>query len=128
MIDVRRDYPGLRIAAAEMFIESFLREALDEVLEGSHRTHAIEALVNAMPKRSVSYGYYQWVGYLWWLRGVTALPGCALELKADEAEGLLVLNDAEREFRNQHPPCFKCGALNEEGACSCRKCQARFQR
>jgi ribosomal protein S27AE len=128
MIDCRRDYPGLRIAAAEMFIESFLRKDLDEVLEGSLRESAIEALAKATPPRSVAYGYYQWMSYLMWLRAVTALPGSRIELMADEAEGLLVLDDAEREFRNQHPACPKCGALNEEAAWSCRKCQAEFKR
>jgi ribosomal protein L40E len=128
MIDCRTDYPGLRTAAAEMYVESFLRKDLDELLEGSTREGAVEALGKVLPARSVAHGYYQWVAYLMWLRSVTALPGAQIELMADEAEGLLVLADAEREFRNCHPSCFKCGALNEEAAWSCRKCQAEFKR
>ena len=128
MIDCRRDYPGLRIAAAEMYIESFLRGSLDEVLEGSTREGAIEALGKIIPTRSVAHGYYQWVLYLMWLRSVTALPCAEIELMADEAEGLIVVADAERDFRNSHPGCFKCGALNEESAWSCRKCQVEFSR
>jgi ribosomal protein L40E len=76
----------------------------------------------------VGHGYYQWVGYLLWLRAVTALPGAGISLLADEAEGLLIVADAERDFRMHHPSCFKCGALNEETAFSCRKCQAEFKR
>jgi hypothetical protein len=128
MIDVRRDFPGLRIAAAEMFIESFLRKDMDDVLSGSMRNYAIEALAKAMPARTVSLGYYRWVGYLLWLRSITALPGSGIELMGDESEGILVVNDAEREFRNRHPPCGKCGALNEESAWSCKKCQVEFKR
>jgi hypothetical protein len=128
VIDCRRDYAGLRIAAAETFVESFLRAELDEVLQGTPREHAVSALVNAAPQRSVGHGYYQWVGYLLWLRAVTALPGAGISLLADEAEGLLIVADAERDFRMHHPSCFKCGALNEETAFSCRKCQAEFKR
>jgi hypothetical protein len=128
MIDCRRDYPGLRIAAAEIYIESFLRRDLDEVLAGSLRESAVEALVKAMPPRSVSHGYYQWVSYLLWLRSVTGLPSAEIELMADEAEGLIVVADAERDFRAHHPSCFKCGTLNDESACSCRKCQVEFGR
>jgi hypothetical protein len=128
MLDCRRDYRGLRIAAAETFVESFLRGSLDEVLQGSPRETAVESLVEAMPQRSVSYGYFGWVAYLLWLRAVTALPGAGIALLADEAEGLLIVADAERDFRAHHPPCWKCGALNEESAFSCRKCQAEFKR
>lgn len=128
MIDCRRDYPGLRVAAAETFVESFLRSSLDEVLLGTPHKEAVDALARAMPKRSVSFGYYGWVSYLMWLRAVAALPSAGIVLMADEAEGLLVLADAEREFRAHHPSCWKCGALNEESAFSCRKCQAEFKR
>ncbi len=128
MIDCRRDYPGLRIAASELYVESFLREDLDDVLEGTPREYAVETLVRALPKRTVAHGYYQWVSYLLWLRSVTALPGAGLELLADEAEGLLVVNAAENDFRRTHPPCWKCGVLNEASAFSCRKCSAEFKR
>jgi ribosomal protein L40E len=128
MIDCRRDFGGLRVAAAEMFVEAFLGSDLDEVLKGSLRENAVDALMHATPKRSVSQGYFLWVGYLLWLRSVTALPGSGIELMADEAEGLLVVNEAEAEFRRQHPSCWKCGALNEASACSCRRCQAEFKR
>jgi|SRR6185437_2277879 len=128
IIDCRRDFPALRIAAAEIFIEAFLRKDLEEVIEGSLRENAVDALVRALPKRSVAHGYYAWISYLLWLRSVTELPGAGIALLADEAEGLLVLNQAENEFKRQHPPCWKCGALNEEAAFSCRKCGAEFKR
>jgi len=127
VIDCRRDFKGLRIAAAEMFVESFLRKDLDGLLEGPRAT-AIEDLVRASPKRSVSMGYYGWVSYLLWLRAIVELPGAGIVLLADEAEGLLVVDDAENEFRRQHPSCGKCGALNEESAFSCRRCQVEFSR
>jgi hypothetical protein len=127
MIDCRRDYQGLRTAAGEMYIESFLRKELDEVLESCTREGAIEAIAKIIPRRTVAHGYYQWVSYLLWLRSVSALPGSGLELMADEAEGLLVVADAEREFRRDHPSCYKCGTLNEITAFSCRECMAQLK-
>jgi ribosomal protein L40E len=127
VIDVRRDYAGLRIAAGEMYVEMFVQAELDEVLAATDTPRAAcEAVVKMMPRRSIAQGYYGWVGYLQWLRAMCDLPGAGIELLADEAQGLLVLAEAERAFRRTHPACWKCGALNEAETSGCRKCGAAF--
>jgi hypothetical protein len=127
VIDVRRDFAGLKIAAAELYIESFLRPDLEASLIGCDPERAVEAVSKTNPPRSVSQGYYLWVMYLMWLKSVMGLPGQQIELYGDEAEGLLVLADAERAFRKEHPSCYKCGALNMKHAGSCRECGAEFK-
>jgi hypothetical protein len=128
MIDVRRDFAGLRIAAAELYEEAFVRKEFEHSLrELPLAAESVLGEVESYAPRSISQGFYLWVQYLLWLKSVCALPGCALELLADEAEGLLAVTDAEREFRKAHPSCWKCGELNVRDASYCRSCSADFK-
>jgi ribosomal protein L40E len=125
MIDGRRDFKGLRLAAAEMYIEWYLERDREHDMRDIPPERVAEALAS-YPSRKLSPGYYRWAEYLFWLRNVCSLDGCRLELLADEAEGLLVLAEAEREFRRTHAPCFKCGDFNDTGASYCRRCGVKF--
>jgi len=126
VIDIRRDYAGLRIAAAQMYVESFLQKEVDTLMRDATPEAAAEAKAKIVPARTVSVGYFHWVSYLLWLKSILALPGNGLQLYADEAEGLMMLADAEHEFRRQHPSCPRCGSLNESFAGACRECFAEL--
>lgn len=127
MIDPRRDFIGLRTATDELLQEGYRRPDLQRVLDNSRPDQAAEIIVKLMPMRSVAEGYYVWIGYLCWLRLVMTLPGVLLELNGDEVEGLLILQDAQRKFDNEHPRCHRCGTQNEKNAGICRECMTEMK-
>ena len=114
-IAVAQDAEGLKIAALELLEDGFAqpqREANERLAEISSDP---ESLLRAAPsKRTLSPGYYLWLGYV-----AEAIEGpleagisfhCA-DLDAGELVTLGVLREARAEFRKKHPPCQGCGRL-----------------
>jgi ribosomal protein L40E len=127
VIDPRRDFSGLRIAAGELLDEGYRSPDFKRLVTQARGEAMVGVIEKLMPVRTVAEGYYVWIGYLCWLRLVMTLPGLKLELNADEVEGLLVLQEAQRQFDNNHKRCYHCGVQNEKSAGTCRECMTELK-
>ena len=125
MIQVSRDYEGLRIAAAELLEEEFSGEDRDRAVRRAVNAANREALLaQAAPARSLADGYYVRAQYLFWLDGVLRVMPIH-EMTSTEMGGLNVIREARERFRQEHPHCHHCGAMNERARFVCRKCGKR---
>jgi hypothetical protein len=127
LIEVARDYDGIRIAAREWYEEAhrWPRVQRKLLLHGRTIDNREAYIRSELPQLTVAAGYYSWVSYLAWLDRVHEIA-CFRDLTADEAEGLRVLRDARNEFLSKHAHCPKCGGLNDKGAIGCADCGAKF--
>ena len=130
MINVARDYEGLRRAALEYFAEGLAAERQRRMLAlAGTAANRDELLRSESPARTLSDGYYTRVEYLLQLRqmiecGVQFQPE---KLRVSELRGMAAVESARREFLREHPSCPKCGSLAERHDVACVNCGARFQ-
>jgi len=133
MIAVAEDAQGLRQAYLEMLEESLDAPERERNERFAEMAANREALLRELPnKRTLSPGYYRWIGYIQESIemplecGVTILES---ELDADELVGLAALRSARSEFRRLHPPCAGCGrSLPSADDRKCPECQrAEFE-
>jgi len=134
VIAVPHDAEGLRQAALELLeesLESEERERIERLAEGAANAEAMRASLRA--KRTLSPGYYIWLGFL--LEEIeqpmsAGLSFRAADLDAEEMAGLRALHEARSDFRKAHPPCRVCGRpLHDSGFSSmCEACErAKFE-
>jgi hypothetical protein len=128
MIAVTQDAEGLRAAALEMMEEALdapQREANENLAEFTADPEQL--LAAAAPKRTLSPGYYMWLGYIAEAIAQPLEAGIAFrdaDLGADELAGLTILSEARAKFRRMHPPCGGCGKpLRYEWDKTCNDCQ-----
>jgi hypothetical protein len=132
VIDISRDYEGLRMAAMEFLQEEFVASALERSLSDAVDDPNIEnkeRLLQDVHSRTLADGYFERLRYLAWLDSTLEFGASAglSPLLNDEIEGLRVLRSARAEFFRKHPPCPSCGELNKAGAKSCRSCRKEFK-
>jgi hypothetical protein len=128
MIAVFQDVEGLRTAALELMEDALdapqreKNERLAELADGDERL-----LAAAEPKRSLSPGYYMWLGYVAEAIAEPLEAGIAFhdkDLGADEIMTLAILSQARAKFHRMHPPCGGCGKpLPNEWDKKCNDCQ-----
>jgi hypothetical protein len=128
MIAVSQDAEGLRMAAFELMEDSLdaaQREANERLAE--HAANPEQVLAAAEPKRTLSPGYYLWLGYVAEAIAEPLEAGIAFrdaDLGADEIMTLTILAEARAKFRRMHPPCRGCGKpLRNEWDKACNDCQ-----
>lgn len=130
MIDTVRDTEGVYKALLEMFEEDFVRQRIERSTS-SARPETRERLEQGIPLRTLSPGYYRFASHLLFLETGRKL-GIILDagrLAAFEAEGLVALDRARRKFEERHPPCSRCGSLQDTAfQPECNKCGAKFIR
>jgi hypothetical protein len=128
VIDVSRDFEGLRLAAGEFFEEEFvasgLRRSIEQSADDPNLENA-ERLLRDLAVRTIAGGYFERLKYLLWLEGTLEFGEAAglAPLLLDELEGLKVLRLARSEFLQQHPQCRHCGELNVAHSKCCRSCR-----
>jgi hypothetical protein len=128
MIAVSQDAEGLRMAALELMedaLDAGQREANEQLAEYSGDPELV--LRAAQPKRTLSPGYYMWLGYVAETIAEPLEAGIAFSeanVDADEILALGILSEARAKFRRMHPPCSGCGKpLRYEWDKSCNDCQ-----
>lgn len=128
MIAVAQDAEGLRIAAIELLDEAFEapeRERIERIAEMSSNPE--EVLRASAPKRSLSPGYYLWLGFVIEEVERPLNAGIAFreeELTAEELLGLKIMLAAREGFRRKHPPCRRCGTpVRNEWEKLCAGCE-----
>lgn len=128
MIAVAQDADGLRVAALELMEETLdasQREAIEDLAELAEDPGQL--LEAAEPKRTLSPGYYMWLGYIAETIAAPLEAGIAFrdaDLGADEFMGLTILSEARAKFRRMHPPCGGCGKpLRNDWDKTCNDCQ-----
>jgi hypothetical protein len=87
-----------------------------------------EAVLNSMPEpRTLSPGYYIWLGYVAERIQQPLEAGIAFrheDLYEDEIATLAILSETRAKFRRMHPPCSGCGKpLRYEWDKTCNDCQ-----
>jgi hypothetical protein len=127
MIAVSQDGEGLRIAALELMEEALdapQREKNEQLAEYASDPDAIRA---AAEKRTLSPGYYMWLGYVAETIAQPLEEGITFSeanVDADEITTLGILSEARVKFRRLHPPCSGCGKpLANEWDKTCNDCQ-----
>lgn len=127
-ISVERDAEGQILALRELFEESYLAEVTGgfaQKLDDETR----ERMLDDMPQRTLSPGYYSRAAYLLDLasaieRGATYPAGL---LARSDVEGLEALKRAKGEFESDHPACGSCGWRQESRwAIQCGRCKTKF--
>jgi hypothetical protein len=123
VIDVSRDYEGLRIAAGELFEEEFIADGI-RIDADDPNLDNIERLLRDQTVRTVAEGYFERLRYLLWLESTLEFgaPAGLSPLLRDEVEGMRAVRSARAEFSRRHPSCPNCGELNNASAFSCRGC------
>ncbi len=101
------------------------REANEQLAEYSADPEQLRAA--AAPQRTLSPGYYMWLGYVVETIAEPLEAGIAFrdaDLGADEIMTLGILSEARAKFRRLHPPCSGCGKLlRNEWDKTCNDCQ-----
>ncbi|HWR37698.1 MAG TPA: hypothetical protein VN622_17685 [Clostridia bacterium] len=122
------DLIGVRTAALELYAEQ-LREQECGALEDRQKRPLTEAVRNSFRKdRTLAEGYYDWVLYLLKLKDqISVGVDVGIQLSADEVDGLRSVEAAFQEFRREHPPCPRCGALNRSFAVVCWNCRTKMK-
>jgi hypothetical protein len=88
-----------------------------------------ERIERSMPPNLLPPGYYSLARYLLWLEGRLQVGAPVREMTAVEADGLYALAEARKEFARQHPPCTRCGELQDgRFALMCWSCGLEFER
>lgn len=127
MIAVSQDGEGLRAAALEL-----MEEALDAPQRAANERMADyaadpERMRSAANSRTLSPGYYLWLGYVAESIAQPLEAGIAFrdaDLLADEVTTLMILKEARAKFQRMHPPCSGCGKpLRYEWDKTCNDCQ-----
>jgi hypothetical protein len=123
------DEEGMKRAIVEMMEESFVRERLAGQMLGADEEHRQKAIARQMPERTLSEGYYKVGAYLCWLSRQMEAGVPPEALLSFEAVGLRAVEDARLAFRNAHPSCGGCGAL-QDGRFSvrCHECGMEFRK
>ena len=128
MIAVSQDAEGLRAAALELMEEALdapQREANEQLADYAAEPEQLRGA--AQPKRTLSPGYYMWLGYVAEVIEQPLKAGIAFrdaDLGADEIMALTILSEARAKFRRLHPPCNGCGKLlRNEWDKTCNDCQ-----
>ncbi len=128
MIAVSQDAEGLRVAALELMedaLDAPQREANEQLAEHAAEPEKIREA--AEPKRTLSPGYYMWLGYVAESIARPLEAGIAFrdaDLGADEILALMILSEARAKFQRMHPPCSGCGKpLRYEWDKTCNDCQ-----
>jgi hypothetical protein len=126
-IDVARDQEGLRMAALALLEEGFVRSRIKGSLQTATDENA-DRIFNSIPKRTLAEGYYARAQFL---LGFEEYVDAGLPLSTVsmiEADGLIAVKRARREFEYQHPSCGACGALQEgRFNTSCDSCGVKFK-
>jgi hypothetical protein len=105
---VTQDMNGVRQAALELMVESLGAKDVERVLSNLRAQDADEfTLAKALPVRDLPDAYYDFASYILWLRSMRN-SGVEVSILADEAEGLLAIEDARQEFELSHPACSQC--------------------
>lgn len=128
MITVSQDLDGLRVAALELMEEALdapQRKANEQLAEYAADPEQLRAA--AAPKRTLSPGYYLWLGYVAEAIAEPLEAGVAFreaDMGVDEVSALLILSEARAKFHLLHPPCNGCGKpLRHEWDKTCNDCQ-----
>jgi hypothetical protein len=110
--ELARDEAGLKQALMELFEESLASARMASSLETSDEWNR-ERMLSSLPQRKLSPGFYRFGGYLLWLeRGIQV--GAPIDgMTSFEATGLRALSEARNEFERKHPPCGRCGELQD---------------
>lgn len=114
------------IAINELFDEGFMASEIARTIANTEpdlRPHAYESM---RPERTVPDGCFEWAHHLVWLEQL--LEVSPVPLMAIEAEGLVMLKRERARFRNDHPPCPRCGMPNDKAAFACRECFAEIRK
>ncbi len=127
MIAVSQDAQGLRTAALELMEEALdagQREKNEQLAEYASDP---ERLLAAGEKRSLSPGYYMWLGYVSEEIASPLEAGLTFDagkLSSDEVMTLGILRETRAKFQRLHPPCSGCGKpLRNEWDKTCNDCQ-----
>jgi hypothetical protein len=125
MIQVARDFEGLRQAAVTMLEEARLAQQRDRLAELADQVSEPSALLGPGPAaRTLAAGYYDRVVYLLDVEATLArgisIPSSSLA--ATECLGLKALAAARVEFEREHPPCPQCGEPLETRFSSFHSC------
>jgi hypothetical protein len=128
--DPARDQDGMVLALNEIFEQDFARVQIERETAGAN-PETKRRLLQQIPKRTLSPGYYTWANHLLWLedRRKAGIAFSPAELSMQEAAGLVALDRARADFNFAHPPCSACGARqrNRYGQ-ECSACGAKFRR
>jgi NADH pyrophosphatase NudC (nudix superfamily) len=119
---VTQHMDGVRQAALELMVESLGAEDVERQLDNLRAQDADEeTLAKVMPMRTMADGFYDFAGYILWIRGLID-SNVEIPIMADEAEGLRALAAAQQEFERDHPACPQCGTRQYSStAMRCRK-------
>jgi hypothetical protein len=130
VIDPCRDSEGVRMALEELFEEDHVRARIARSLENA-TDETRERMLNALPPRTLSPGYYSFAFHLLGLEeqiraGVTFAE---TDLAAFEVNGLIALGRARTAYRAKHPPCSACGVHQETRfSAQCCSCGVNFRK
>jgi hypothetical protein len=126
--ELARDERGLKEALLSLFEESLAFSRMESALNTSGDDDR-ERMVRSLPERTLSPGFYRVGEYLLWLDRHLRLQVPCERMQAFEAEGLCILAQARAEFERNHPPCHKCGELQDgRFALMCWSCGTEFKR
>lgn len=125
MIDVARDHENVVQALVEILEEEFAFSRVRRVLDNSEEGDR-GRIVESLPPRTLSPGYYRWASYLFWLE---ARRGAGIEFEqidGREMDGLVAVKRARAQWEAQHPAC-PCGARQDTRfETKCRACGLEF--
>lgn len=126
VIDVTRDREGLEQAILGLLEEGFafsrVRSSLCDAAEDT-----FDRLMNSIPPRTLSPGYYKLGEYLLWLESILRASVSPKDFASFEAEGLVLISRARRTFESNHPACGACGAHQDSAfATQCHNCGVEF--
>jgi len=86
-------------------------------------------MLRSLPERKLSPGFYRLGEYLLWLEQNIRATVPFESMAAFEAQGLCVLSRARNDFESNHPPCGRCGELQDgRFALMCWSCGLEFKR
>lgn len=125
---VEADAEGLRIALRELFEESFLAEATQNIAD-TDDIEAIRRMEDDLPARSLSPGYYSRAVYLLDLAAAIECGAtyAAADLMRSDVQGLDMLRRAKISFEHDHPNCSGCGKRQfNRHMTECPHCRAKF--
>ena len=123
-----RDGDAVKQALICLFEESLAWHRLKPTLESTDEADR-ELQLQSLPERKLSPGFYRLAEYLMWLGARMQATALRLDLLSFEAEGLCILSQARSEFESNHPPCGRCGEMQDSRmSLMCWCCGQEFKR
>jgi hypothetical protein len=130
VVDVARDYQGIRVAVRELFEEMLFEDDDSAQMKAAEHATNADRLFAEIGRRSLADGYYVRANYLLDLDLMFDI-GIRFELSALPAtdyHGIRAVRIGKSDFERMHPRCPRC-SMNQKAnkPDKCWKCGEEFK-